>query len=598
MSFLSNMSSTMQILIAMVVYMTAVIIIGIVCAKRANQNSSEYFLGGRKLGPWVTAMSAEASDMSGWLLMGLPGVAYWCGVSDAAWTAIGLAVGTYINWLIVSKRLRRYSEVAGEAVTLPEFFSNRFKEKNRVIMSIAAVFILIFFTVYASSCLVTCGKLFSTLFDMPYIPMMIIGAVFVLLYTILGGFLAESVSDFMQAIVMIVALTVVVITATIHAGGLGAVIENAKSIPGFFDFFGIATPTLDEAGRQAVSAEGLPLFGEKGSYGLLSIASCMAWGLGYFGMPQVLLRFMAIRSEKELTRSRRIATIWVVISLAVAVFIGIVGRALFPTALGTASEAESVFIVLSQSLLPALLAGFVMAGILAATISSSDSYLLIASSALSKNLYQGIFRKKATDKQVMTVSRLTLLVITAIAVLIALDENSVIFTIVSFAWAGFGAVFGPLMLMSLFWKRVNRAGAIAGMLSGGIMVFVWKLLVRPLGGVWNIYELLPAFIVSTIVIFLVSIITPAPSKEIQEEFERVAKNLPAEAAAEEAAVEETVEAVAAEETAEVTEEAAEVAEEATEVAEEAAEVTEEAAEVAEEAAAAAVAAAVEAEDAE
>ncbi|MBE6752784.1 MAG: sodium/proline symporter PutP [Ruminococcaceae bacterium] len=592
------MSSTMQILIAMVVYMTAVIIIGIVCAKRANQNSSEYFLGGRKLGPWVTAMSAEASDMSGWLLMGLPGVAYWCGVSDAAWTAIGLAVGTYINWLIVSKRLRRYSEVAGEAVTLPEFFSNRFKEKNRVIMSIAAVFILIFFTVYASSCLVTCGKLFSTLFDMPYIPMMIIGAVFVLLYTILGGFLAESVSDFMQAIVMIVALTVVVITATIHAGGLGAVIENAKSIPGFFDFFGIATPTLDEAGRQAVSAEGLPLFGEKGSYGLLSIASCMAWGLGYFGMPQVLLRFMAIRSEKELTRSRRIATIWVVISLAVAVFIGIVGRALFPTALGTASEAESVFIVLSQSLLPALLAGFVMAGILAATISSSDSYLLIASSALSKNLYQGIFRKKATDKQVMTVSRLTLLVITAIAVLIALDENSVIFTIVSFAWAGFGAVFGPLMLMSLFWKRVNRAGAIAGMLSGGIMVFVWKLLVRPLGGVWNIYELLPAFIVSTIVIFLVSIITPAPSKEIQEEFERVAKNLPAEAAAEEAAVEETVEAVAAEETAEVTEEAAEVAEEATEVAEEAAEVTEEAAEVAEEAAAAAVAAAVEAEDAE
>ena len=236
------MGSTTQVLIAMIIYMSAVILIGVLCAKRANKNSEEYFLGGRSLGPWVTAMSAEASDMSGWLLMGLPGVAYWCGVSDAAWTAIGLAVGTYLNWLIVSKRLRRYSEKAGESITLPEFFSNRFHEKSKVIMTIAAVFILIFFTVYASSCFVTCGKLFSTLFDMPYIPMMILGAAFVLLYTILGGFLAESVSDFMQAIVMIIALTLVVALGTVSAGGFGAVVDNAKSIPGFFDFFGIATP--------------------------------------------------------------------------------------------------------------------------------------------------------------------------------------------------------------------------------------------------------------------------------------------------------------------------------------------------------------------
>ena len=519
------MGSTIQILISMLVYMSVVILIGILCAKRANKNSEEYFLGGRNLGPWITAMSAEASDMSGWLLMGLPGVAYWCGVSDAAWTAIGLAVGTYLNWLIVSKRLRRYSVKAGESITLPDFFSNRFKEKTKIIMSIAAIFILIFFTVYASSCFVTCGKLFSTLFDMPYIPMMILGAVFVLLYTILGGFLAESVSDFMQAIVMIIALTLVVVLGTTKAGGLGAVVDNAKSIPGFFDFFGIATPQTVDGTADGIQqiVNGKPLFGDAGVYSFLSIASCMAWGLGYFGMPQVLLRFMAIRSEGELTRSRRIATVWVVISLAVAVFIGIVGRTLYPTALTTKSGAENVFIVLSTNLLPPLLAGFVMAGILAATISSSDSYLLIAASALAKNMYQGIFRKNATDKQVMTVTRITLLVIAAIAMIIASNEKSIIFTIVSFAWAGFGAVFGPLMLFSLFWKRTNRAGAIAGMLSGGIMVFVWKLLVRPLGGAWNIYELLPAFIVSCIFIVVVSLLTAPPSAEIQEEFDAVAK---------------------------------------------------------------------------
>ena len=524
------MGSTTQVLIAMIIYMSAVILIGVLCAKRANKNSEEYFLGGRSLGPWVTAMSAEASDMSGWLLMGLPGVAYWCGVSDAAWTAIGLAVGTYLNWLIVSKRLRRYSEKAGESITLPEFFSNRFHEKSKVIMSIAAIFILIFFTVYASSCFVTCGKLFSTLFDMPYIPMMILGAVFVLLYTILGGFLAESVSDFMQAIVMIIALTLVVVLGTAAAGGLNAVIDNAKSIPGFFDFFGIATPLaadgnpVPDGGVQQV-VNGVPQFGTAGTYSFLSIASCMAWGLGYFGMPQVLLRFMAIRSESELTRSRRIATVWVFISLAVAVFIGIVGRALFPTELLTKSGAENIFITLSTNLLPPLLAGFVMAGILAATISSSDSYLLIAASALAKNVYQGICRKNATDKQVMNASRITLLVISLVAIIIALDEASIIFTIVSFAWAGFGAVFGPLMLFSLFWKRTNRAGAIAGMLSGGIMVFVWKLLVRPLGGAWNIYELLPAFIISCIFIVVVSLLTAPPSREIQEEFDTVANKI-------------------------------------------------------------------------
>ncbi len=511
---------TLQILISMVIYMAIVIVIGLVFAKRANKNSENYFLGGRSLGPWVTAMSAEASDMSGWLLMGLPGVAYWCGLADAAWTAIGLAVGTYLNWLVVSKRLRRYSIRANNAITLPEFFSNRFREDKKVICSLAAIFILVFFTVYASSCFVTCGKLFSTLFGMDYIPMMILGAVFVLLYTLLGGFLAESASDFMQGIVMFVALTVIVVISTIKAGGISAVVENAQAIPGFLEFFGLANPLVDGEGVQLVE-NGKALFGEKLPYGGLTIASMMAWGLGYFGMPQVLLRFMAIRKESELKMSRRIAMIWVVISLAVAVFIGIVGRQIFPTELLTKSSAESIFITLSTSFMPPILAGFVMAGILAATISSSDSYLLISASAFAKNIYKDVAKKDATDKQVMTMTRITLLVIAIIAVVIALDEDSVIFSIVSFAWAGFGATFGPLMLFSLFWKRVNRAGAIAGMVSGAVMVFVWKLGISQLGGAFAIYELLPAFIFSSIVIVVVSLLTKAPSKEIEEDFEAV-----------------------------------------------------------------------------
>ena len=513
------MTDSVQIMITMICYMLAVIGIGFAFARRANRSSDDYFLGGRTLGPWVTAMSAEASDMSGWLLMGLPGVAYWCGVADAAWTAIGLGLGTYINWLITSRRLRRYSEKAN-AITLPEFFSNRFHESGKVIMTIAALFILIFFTVYASSCHVTCGKLFSTLFGFDYVPMMIVGAVFVLLYTIIGGFLAESASDFMQAVVMIIALVIVVTVGCISAGGIDDVLTNAGQIPGFLDFFGIATPVTDANGVQQV-VNGAPQFGEAGTYSALSVASCLAWGLGYFGMPQVLLRFMAIREEHELTRSRRIATVWVVISLTVAVFIGIMGRQLFPTELTTSSDAENVFILLATRLLPPVIAGLVMAGILAATISSSDSYLLIAASAFAKNIYQGLVKKDASDKQVLWMSRLALLVICAIAIVIALDENSVIFTIVSFAWAGFGATFGPLMLFSLFWKRTNRAGAIAGMIGGGVMVFVWNLLVRPLGGLWDIYELLPAFIFSSICIVVVSLLTKEPGREIQEEFEAV-----------------------------------------------------------------------------
>ena len=509
---------TIQILIAMVAYLGLVIGIGFYFYRRSSQSSEHYFIGGRSLGPWVTALSAEASDMSGWLLMGLPGLAYWCGLSDAVWTAIGLAVGTYLNWLLVSRRLRNYSVVAGNAITIPEFFSQRFREDKKVILTIAAVFILIFFAVYAASCFVTFGKLFSVLFSVDYQLVMIIGAAVVVLYTYAGGFLAESVSDFVQGIIMILALGVVTVVGVSAAGGLSVILENIKSIPGFFEFFGIAAPqTVD--GMQQVGASGEPLFGPAGTYGFMAILSALAWGLGYFGMPQVLIRFMAIDDARNLKKSRRIAIVWCVISLVAAIFIGLVGRVLYPAELLTPSTAENIFIITSTGLLPPLLAGIFMTGILAATMSSSDSYLLIASSAFAKNLFQGIMKKEATDRQVMVMSRVALVAISIIGVIIALDESSVIFTVVSFAWAGFGATFGPIMLFSLFWKRTTRSGAIAGMLVGGGVVLIWKLLLKPMGGFFAIYELLPAFILSCIAILVVSLLSSPPEQQILDEFE-------------------------------------------------------------------------------
>lgn len=515
-------SRSIQILIAMAVYIAAIIGIGVYYAKRANESTHNYLIGGRSLGPWITAMGAEASDMSGWLLMGLPGVAYFFGLSDAIWTAIGLLIGTYLNWLFVAKRLRRYSMVASDAITIPDFFSNRFRENKKIIMTIAAVFILIFFTVYAASCFVTVGKLFNTLFQVKYQYMMIAGALFVILYTFIGGFLAESASDFMQGIIMFLALTVVLVTGIVKAGGIAAVIENARQIPGFIDFFGIATPVMAD-GVQKIEA-GKPVFGAAASYGFLTIISTMSWGLGYFGMPQVLTKFMAIRHPGELKLARRIATVWCAISLTAAVAIGIIGRVLYPAAFQTQGTSESVFILLSTNFFFPLLAGLVMAGILAATISSSDSYLLIAASAFSKSIYQGLLKKTPTDRTLLLVTRLTLVAIAIVAMVIALDENSVIFKVVSFAWAGFGATFGPIMIFSLFWKRVTRSGAIAGMLTGGGMVFIWKLLIRPLGGVFGIYELMPAFILSCLAIVVVSLLSQKPAPEIQDEFEHV-KNL-------------------------------------------------------------------------
>jgi len=502
-----------EYLIAIVLYMAAVVLIGVLCSKKANKSSDDYFLGGRTLGPWVSAMSAEASDMSGWLLMGLPGLAYWCGLADAAWTAIGLAAGTYLNWLIVSKRLRRYSERVG-AITIPDYFSNRFHEKKPILMVISSVLIIVFFTPYAGSCLMACGKLFSQLFGVSYELMVVVAALFVLAYTFLGGFLGESISDFMQAIVMVVALVLVLGLGIFNAGGIGAVIENSKNIPGFWSLLTSANPTGEVV-------NGAPVFGDPSNIAFITIASGLAWGLGYFGMPQVLLRFMAIRDEKELKLSRRVAQIWVMISLFAAIALGVVGRALYPVEYLDNASAENIFILMSTNLLPALLAGLVCAGILAASISSSDSYLLISASALTVNIYKGIIRKKASDKEVMWVTRAILVCITRFAMLVATSGNQVIFTIVDFAWAGLGATFGPLMLFTLFWKKTTYPAAVAGMITGGVTVIIWNFFIAPLGGIFAIYELLPAFILSSIVIVVVSKLTGTPSQEILDDYDAV-----------------------------------------------------------------------------
>ncbi len=504
-----------QYLISIVLYMAAVILIGVWCSKRANKSTDDYFLGGRTLGPWVSAMSAEASDMSGWLLMGLPGLAYWNGLASAGWTAIGLALGTYLNWLIVSKRLRRYSERV-DAITIPDYFSNRFHEEKPILLVIASLLIIVFFTPYAGSCLMACGKLFAALFDLPYTAMVIVAALFVLVYTFLGGFLGESVSDFMQAIVMVIALVVVLTLGIAQAGGFSAVIENAKNIPGYWSLLTSATPTGEVVDNVAT-------FGAPSNIAGITIASGLAWGLGYFGMPQVLLRFMAIRSDKELTLARRVAQIWVMISLAAAIIIGIVGRALYPLAYTSNADAENIFILMATSLLPALIAGLVCAGILAASISSSDSYLLISASALSKNIYKGILRKNATDKEVMWVTRGILIAITLFAMIVATGGNQVIFTIVDFAWAGLGATFGPLLLFTLFWKKTTYPAAVAGMVTGGVTVLVWNFFISKLGGIFAIYELLPAFILSSAVILVVSLLTGEPSDKIKEDYDFVAK---------------------------------------------------------------------------
>lgn len=492
-----------------VVYLLIMLAIGFIFSKK-NSNSEDFYLGGRKMGPLVTAMSAEASDMSSWLLMGMPGLAYLSGIADPGWTAIGLGVGTWLNWLIVARKLRRYSANIN-AITVPEFYSKRYHDKSNVLNAISALVIIVFFIPYTASGFAACGKLFNSLFGVNYTVAMLVSAAVIVGYTIMGGFRAVSTTDLIQSIVMTVALVVVVCFGVTKAGGMDAVMENARGLAGYFTM---------TASHDAVTGAATP-------YGALTIVSTLAWGLGYFGMPHILLRFMAIKDEKKLVISRRIATIWVFIAMSVAIFIGVVGLAMtkageLEALEGSASETVIVKIagLISQhGILPAIVAGLILAGILAATMSTADSQMLAAASSVSQNIVQEFFKVKLDEKKSLLIARITIVLISLIGVFLARDPNSSVFSIVSFAWAGFGGAFGAVTLCALFWKRSNRWGALAGMIGGGATVFIWKYAVRPLGGIWNIYELLPAFLVSLLLIVVVSLLTKAPDEAIQKEFE-------------------------------------------------------------------------------
>jgi len=513
------MTGSIQTLIGIGGYLVVMIGVGLWYARQSNSNPEEFFLAKRKFGPWIAAMSAEASDMSGWLLMGLPGVAYFTGVGEAFWTALGLFIGTWINWGFVAKRLRSYSQIADNAITLPEFFSKRFHDKKRVLLAIAAVITLMFFSIYVGAQFITFGKLFSNLFGINMVVMVILGAAIVLTYTLLGGFWAVGMTDLIQGLLMATALVLVMVFGIVHAGGFSGVAENLRNFPNFLDFFGTAQPkTVNDI--QEV-ANGVPQFVAGGSkYGFITVLSIMAWGLGYFGMPHVLVRFMAINKTSNIRNSRAIAVTWCFIAQFAAVSIGLIGRALFPGLLNTASNAENIFISLSQSFFPPLLAGIIISGILAASMSSCDSYMLIVSSSLANDIFRDIIKKDAKETTVLWVARITMLLVTVFGIIVAVTGSQSIFRVVSYAWAGLGASFGPLILFSLFWKRTTFPAAVAGMVTGGFMVVFWKNVIAKLHPVLSVYELLPAFIISCLVILIVSLVTNKPSQEIENEFEK------------------------------------------------------------------------------
>lgn len=500
-------------LITIAVYLVGMVAIGIYCSKD-NETVDDFYLGGRKMGPLVTAMSAEAADMSSWLLMGLPGLAYLAGIAEPGWTAIGLAVGTYINWLVVAKRIRTYTHVV-HAITLPEFFSLRYRDDKNILMAIAAVVIIVFFIPYTASGFAACGKLFSSIFSIDYHVAMIVSAVVIAAYTVTGGFLAASMTDMIQSVVMSIALLIVVLFGVHVAGGVDAVATNAKEMVGYL----------------SLTASHVHADGTSTPYGGLTIVSTLAWGLGYFGMPHILLRFMAIEDKEKLKISRRVASVWVVIAMTVAILIGIVGNAV--TAAGVlpyleGNTSETIIVKLSNLMgdygfLFAIMGGIILSGILSSTMSTADAQLLAASSSISENLLRGFFRVNLSTKTSIKIARAAVLIISAVAMFIARDPDSSVFRIVSFAWAGFGATFGPVVLLALFWKRSNKNGALVGMITGGVMVFVWKYIIAPMGGVLGIYELLPAFLIAMAANIIVSLATAPPTKEMQDEFDFVGK---------------------------------------------------------------------------
>lgn len=506
------------VIAAFVLYLLLMIVVGALYAK-GNNTSEDYFLGGRKLGGFVAALSAQASDMSGWLLMGLPGAIYLAGVGGDGWVAIGLFVGTFLNWMVVASRLRRYTIRANNALTLPTYFENRFHDNKKILITVSSITIVIFFLVYCASALAAGGQLFESVFGIDYKIALTIGALVILVYTFLGGFMAVCVTDFIQGTLMLVAMLAVPLVTLFFMNQSGMTIEAG----------------LAAEGNVANSANFLNLmkYGENDN-NLVNIISGLGWGLGYFGMPHILVRFMAVKNDKEMRKSKVVAIGWVALSLFFACLIGVIGRAYLQTAL-VESGSEKVFIELIKQLFivdmkAPFIAGLFLCGILAAIMSTADSQLLVSASSVAEDIYKGIIKKDASEKKIMNISRITVFAVAILAYVIALNPNNTIMGLVSNAWAGLGASFGPVVLMSLYWKRTNFAGAVAGIVSGAMTVIVWDYIPmiggQTLGQATGLYSLVVGFAISLVTIVIASLCTRAPSEEMLKEYEDVKnKNL-------------------------------------------------------------------------
>ena len=491
-------------IITFTVYILGMLLIGFI-AYRYTNNLSDYILGGRRLGSFVTAMSAGASDMSGWLLMGLPGAVYAAGLVES-WIAIGLTIGAYCNWLFVAGRLRIYTEFNNNALTLPEYFHNRFGTSHSLLKIVSATIILVFFTIYCASGVVAGAKLFQNLFSIEYSTALWFGALATIAYTFIGGFLAVSWTDTIQATLMIFALLLTPIFVLNSIGGF----EQMQIV-------------LQQA-EVAVQRDFTDMFKGTTFVGLLSLA---AWGLGYFGQPHILARFMAAHSAKSLARARKISMTWMALCLAGAIGIGFFGMVYFYANPQIANivnkENEQVFIELSKLLFNPWVAGILLSAILAAVMSTLSCQLLISSSAITEDFYKGFIRPKASEKELVWLGRAMVLLIAMLAIWIAQDENNKVLKLVEFAWAGFGSAFGPVVLLSLFWKRMTSSGAMAGMLTGAIIVFGWKEILPENSALASIYEMIPAFSLATIAVIVVSLLSPKPEQHILDTFEQADK---------------------------------------------------------------------------
>ena len=485
-------------LFSLAIYFAVMLGIGLYAFKKSTSDVSGFMLGGRSLSPKVAALSAGASDMSGWILMGLPGAMYLSGMSSL-WIAIGLVIGAFLNYLFVAPRLRTYTELANDSITLPDYFENRFNDKTRLLRLVSSVVIVVFFTLYTSSGIVAGGKLFESSFGLSYESGLYITAGVVAAYTLFGGFLAVSLTDFVQGCIMFIALVLVPIVTINAVGGVGEVQHQIASIdPALFDLF------------SGVS--------------LISIISAMAWGLGYFGQPHIIVRFMAIRDVKELPVARRIGMSWMIVSIIGAMATGFAGIAYIAKTGMELKDAETIFIVLSQLLFSPLVAGFLLAAILAAIMSTISSQLLVTSSSLTEDFYKTFLNKEASQKQQVLVGRLSVLVVALLAIYLAHDRNSSILSLVSNAWAGFGAAFGPVVIASLYWKNMTRNGALVGMLVGALTVLFW--IYAPItinGGSLSsyLYEIVPGFILCSLTLYFVSKLAPEKDEKLLATFDKV-----------------------------------------------------------------------------